>query len=95
MDLIERVMRVMTHFNIGAALGLLAWVLWSGWTVVTGQIAPSGRVADKASMSVAHAGESVRLHLVPMQAGAGALPTCHTAVPAPRQATLVLTVADL
>ncbi len=43
MNFIERVMRVMTHINIGAALGLAAWVLWSGWQVVTGQIAPAYR----------------------------------------------------
>ena len=67
MKFIERVMRVMTHINIGAALGLAAWVLWSGWPVVTGQIAP----------------------------GSGAPPPCHAAAPAPKQAALVLTEADL
>jgi hypothetical protein len=95
-NFIERVMRVMTHINIGAALGLVAWVLWSGWQVVSGQIAPSYRAAEvKALMSVAHAGEPVRLHLVPIQAGTGAPPPCHTAVPAPKPAALVLTGADL
>jgi hypothetical protein len=93
---IERVMRVMTHINIGAALGLVAWVLWSGWQVVAGPVASPYRAAEvKALMSVAHVGEPVRLHLVPMQAGTGALPPCHTAVPAPKPATLVLTGADL
>ena len=57
MSFIERVMRVMTHINIGAALGLAAWVMWSGWQVVTGQIAPAYRVAEvKALMSLTHAG---------------------------------------
>jgi hypothetical protein len=31
MHFTERVMRIMTHVNVGAALGLVAWVLWSGW----------------------------------------------------------------
>ena len=60
MNFIDRVMRVMTHINIGAALGLAAWVMWSGWQVVTGQIAPAYRVAEvKALMSLAHAAEPV------------------------------------
>lgn len=41
MNFIGRVMRVMTPINIGAALGLAAWMLWSGWQFVTGQIAPT------------------------------------------------------
>jgi hypothetical protein len=95
-NFIERVMRVMTHINIGAALGLAAWVLWSGWQVVTGQIAPAYRVAEvKALMSLAHAGETAPMHLVPVQAGAAALPPCHTAAPAPQRSAVVLTVADL
>jgi hypothetical protein len=93
---IERVMRVMTHFNIGVAIGLVAWVLWSGWQVVTGQIAASYRVAEvETMMSVAHAGQPVRLHLMPMQAGTVGPPPCHSAVAAPKPAALVLTGADL
>jgi hypothetical protein len=34
---IERVMRVMTHVNIGATIGMAAWILWSGHLVVSGQ----------------------------------------------------------
>lgn len=34
---IERVMRVMTHVNIGATLGMAAWLLWSGHLVDSGQ----------------------------------------------------------
>lgn len=96
MNFIERVMRVMTHINIGAALGLAAWVLWSGWQVVTGQIAPAYRVAEvKALMSLAHAAEPVPMRLVPVQAGRGALPPCHTAAPASQPSAVVLTGADL
>ncbi|RVT51426.1 hypothetical protein [Rubrivivax albus] len=50
MDPLERVMRVMTHVNIGAALGLVVWLAWSGAQVVTGQIAPA-RLAPPASVS--------------------------------------------
>lgn len=96
MNFVERVVRVMTHINIGAALGLAAWVLWSGWQVATGQITPGYRVAEvKALMSLAHEGTPAPMYLVPMQPGAVALPPCHTAAPAPNQAALVLTGADL
>ncbi len=37
-DPTHRLMRWMTHLNIGAALGMVAWVAWSGWLVMTGQI---------------------------------------------------------
>ena len=96
MNFIERVMRVMTHINMGAALGLAAWVLWSGWQVVTGQITPAYRVAEvKALMTIAHAGEPARMHLVPLQTEGGVVPPCHSAAPSPQQATVVLTGADL
>ena len=36
MNTIERVMRVMTHVNIGCALGMVAWVASSGMLVVGG-----------------------------------------------------------
>jgi len=36
MDPIQRVMRIMTHVNIGAALGMVAWIAWSGAQLVTG-----------------------------------------------------------
>lgn len=45
MNTIERVMRVMTHVNIGAALGMVAWVAWSGMLVVGGEwMVPPSRV---------------------------------------------------
>jgi hypothetical protein len=34
---IERVMRVMTHLNIGLALGMGVWIAWSGVLVVNGE----------------------------------------------------------
>lgn len=96
MNFIERVMRVMTHINIGAALGMAAWVLWSGWQVVTGQVTPAYRVAEvQALMRLLHAGEPARMHLVPMRAGTAALPPCHQALISSSQEALVLTGADL
>lgn len=94
MNFIERVMRVMTHINIGAALGLAAWVLWSGLQVVTGQISPGYRAAEvRALMQTAHALQPAQLH--PMQVGAAAPSPCHQAPPSLRQAAMVLTGADL
>ena len=96
MDFIERVMRVMTHINIGAALGLAAWVLVSGWQVVTGQITPAYRVSEvRALMGQVRAGEPAAMHLVPVSAGTAALPPCHEPTPTPPRATVVLTGADL
>lgn len=98
MNFIERVMRVMTHINIGATLGLAAWVLWSGWQVATGQMTPAYSVADvKALMSLAQASEPVALQLVPIQAS-GLQPPCHLAapsVPSAERAPLTLSGADL
>lgn len=37
MNTTYRVMRVMTHVNMGAALGMAAWVAWSGLQVAAGQ----------------------------------------------------------
>jgi hypothetical protein len=92
----ERVMRVMTHINIGASLGIAAWVLWSGWLLVTGQISPAYRVAEvKALMSTAHAGKSPAMHLVPVQASADAVPPCHAAMPASQRAAVAVSEADL
>lgn len=96
MSFVERVMRVMTHVNLGISLGLAAWVLWSGWQLVTGQITPTYRVAEvRALMSLARAGEPQPLHLFPVQGVSSALPPCHLATPAPQQAAVALSGADL
>ncbi len=96
MNFIERVMRVMTHINIGAALGLAAWLLWTGWQVVTGQIAPAHSAAKvKALVSLAHAGPSVGVELLPVQGHGGTPPPCLEPLPAIRRADRVLTGADL
>ena len=33
MSYVERALRVLMHLNIGATLGLAAWLLWSSWSV--------------------------------------------------------------
>jgi len=63
MDPLERVMRVMTHVNVGAALGMLAWLAWSGTQLVTGQIKPE-RWTPPASVA-------------PVDTAPVAAPTCH------------------
>lgn len=34
MSFINTMMRAMTHLNIGAAIAMFAWILWSGYLVV-------------------------------------------------------------
>ncbi len=53
MDPLERVMRVMTHVNIGAAIGMVAWLAWSGVQVVSGQIVPPRAAAPEPPAAVA------------------------------------------
>ena len=96
MNFIERVMRVMTHINIGTSLGLATWVLWSGWQVVTGQLSPAYRVDEvKALMRQAPAGDPAPTPLLPVQAGTRAMPPCPCAAAAPTRAALVVSGADL
>ena len=61
-DPVVRLLRLMTHFNIGAALATAAWVLWSGAQIVTGQIAPGYRPDEMRRLaqlrSAAHAAEA-------------------------------------
>lgn len=96
MNFIERVMRVMTQLNIGAALGLAAWVLWSGWQVVTGQITPALRRAEvQAPMRLASAGEPPPLRLVPVHAAGEAVAPCDAAVPTPQPTDTAAAGADL
>jgi hypothetical protein len=43
MKTIERVMRIMTHINIGATLGTGAWILVSGLQIVGGEFSAPAR----------------------------------------------------
>ena len=95
MNFVERVMRVMTHVNIGAALGMLAWVVWSGWQVVTGQIGPaSGLPPTSALAGLAHRGAAAPMHLSPVVAGR-ILPSCHDGAAAVRPGAAGLSGDDL
>lgn len=49
MQPLERLMRAMTHLNIGAAIAMLAWVFWSGLQVVAGDTPPTRQAATAAA----------------------------------------------
>lgn len=96
MNFIERVMRIMTHINVGAVLGLAAWVLWSGWQVVAGQITPAYSAAEvRALVGVAHAGQPSPMQLVPVRAQGEATLPCHEVQPSVRRADVAMSDADL
>jgi hypothetical protein len=95
-NFIERVMRVMTHINVGATLALMAWFLWSGWPMFNGQVASPGRSADiEALLVMANASPAERLELVPMSSDGTALPPCRRPHAAPNRAEQELSGADL
>jgi hypothetical protein len=96
MNFVERVMRVMTHVNIGIAMGLVAWVAWSGWQVVTGQIVPDHRPAEiRAAMNPLPADHAVALHREPTGEARDALPPCHASPPATASAAWPVSGGDL
>jgi hypothetical protein len=77
-DPVMRLVRLMTHFNIGAALGMAAWVLWSGWQVVNGQIAVERQPAEVQGLLRLHnAATTEPMQLVPVSADGRAQPPCH------------------
>lgn len=82
MNLVERVMRVMTHINIGSALGLAAWVLWPGSWASTGPITPGPCFAEVQTLiGQAPARESEPKRLGSARAESGALPPCQNTMP--------------
>lgn len=46
MPFIENVMKAMTHLNIGAAIAMLAWILWSGQHIMRGDVPAAVRYAS-------------------------------------------------
>ncbi|MBL8330714.1 MAG: hypothetical protein JNJ71_17895 [Rubrivivax sp.] len=76
---VMRLMRLMTHVNIGAMLGMAAWLVWSGWQVSTGQI----RI-PRIDPPSANAAEPMRL--VPVSGATRAAGHCLAPAPATRQA---------
>jgi hypothetical protein len=84
-DPVMRLMRLMTHANIGAAMGLVAWLAWSGWLVVSGQWPLPQRASDiRASLAAAPASRQPPMQLIPAGQVSHAQPSCHgpAAVPA-------------
>ena len=45
-DPLARIARLMVQVNIGAGLGLIAWIVWSGWLVATGQLVSAPTPAE-------------------------------------------------
>lgn len=43
MPFLEKAMRAMTHLNIGAAIAMFAWILWSGQQIVNGDVPVASR----------------------------------------------------
>lgn len=90
-DPVLRLMRLMTHLNIGAALGMAAWLLWSGWQVVTGQIGPGYSRAEVTALVAAAHPASHSGHLAATEGG---LP-CHEPLTAATPSAKPLSGADL
>lgn len=40
MPFIDTMMRAMVHLNIGAAIAMFAWILWSGYLIVQPNASP-------------------------------------------------------
>lgn len=83
-DPVMRLLRLITHFNIGATLATAAWVLWSGAQIVTGHLSPSHRPDEvrqlmEARQRNAEASLSMRLRPVsgPAMSPGSATAPCH------------------
>ena len=86
---VMRLMRLMTHLNIGAMLGMAAWLIWSGWQVTHAQF-------DIPRTDLPSATGSEPMRLVPVSMAAQAAGHCEPAPSAVRQASdSALSGADL
>lgn len=45
----EKAMRTMTHLNIGAAIAMFAWILWSGQQIIRGDVPVAHRTTAPTS----------------------------------------------
>jgi hypothetical protein len=63
-DPVVRLLKFMTHLNIGAAIGMFTWLFWSGWHVVTAQIEPP--VPARAPTSALAQPQPSELRLIPV-----------------------------
>jgi hypothetical protein len=66
---VMRLVRLMTHLNIGAMLGMAAWLIWPGWQVTRGQLVPPRPEPQ------AHS-QAEPMRLVPVSSATGA--ACHS-----------------
>ncbi|MBB2776538.1 UNVERIFIED_ORG: hypothetical protein HNP28_001853 [Comamonas terrigena] len=57
MPFLEKAMRAMTHLNIGAAIAMFAWILWSGQQIVHGNVPVASRSTSAASAPAKAAAE--------------------------------------
>lgn len=49
MPFLEKAMRALTHLNIGAAIAIFAWILWSGQQIVHGDVPVAPRSTSATS----------------------------------------------
>lgn len=76
MDIFERVMRTMTHINIGGVIALVAWVLWSSGQGAAGPARLNQTTAETSvRVSPTRTVPAPPLTLILMRAGE-ALPPC-------------------
>ena len=47
MSYVERALRALMHLNIGATLGLAAWLLWASWSVALESAPRAGSAAHR------------------------------------------------
>ncbi len=74
-NLMQFVIRLMTHLNVGAALGMVAWIAWSGWQLSTGQLRPMYRAAEVKTL--VQLGQHRSPNAWSLEATPPASPTCH------------------
>lgn len=96
MSHVDRVWRIVSRINIGVALGLVCWMMGTGWQVATRASLPAQRAGvQDAWMSGAGDGQPAAMQLVPMRAATAARSLCPQAPPTPGQTDAALTGADL
>lgn len=66
-DPVMRLLRLMTHFNIGLALGLVVWLAWASWQAVSGPWPAADQAASLHTRAPGSAPlQSQRMQLVPV-----------------------------
>jgi hypothetical protein len=95
MTLIARVMRAMTHINIGSALALFAWVVCSGGQVASGAVTPDHTApAASSRSSLPPADAASPMGSIPARSGQARPPCCQRR-PGVQEAPASLSGTDL